>query len=155
MTFEEGMKQSIAELVEKKTALEKHIFELEKEKSKLEDINLKLCEQNNELVEENGTLKTQVSILQGKNKGLKELVKDYENTRDRMIAMGFPTFKSVKEYAAKLAELKKENERLYVFLTESKSCECCKYYDEELDKEDKEPCKNCFFDNSSWELKED
>ena len=52
MTFEEGMKQSIAELVEKKTALEKRCFELETENSKLEDINLKLCEQNNELVEE-------------------------------------------------------------------------------------------------------
>lgn len=168
MTFEEGMKQSIEELVEKKTTLEKRCFELEqrnselyinnekqmdkiekleqenenlkmglqydsdnrddilkensdlqqkyleesfeksklvKEKSKIEDINLKLREQNNELVEENGTLKTQVSILQGKNKGLKELIKGYENTRDRMIAMGFPTFKSVKEYAAKLKEL--------------------------------------------------
>lgn len=112
MTFEEGMKQSIEELVEKKTALEKRIFELETEKSKLEDINLKLCEQNNELIEENGTIKTQVSILQGKNKGLKELVKGYENTRDRMIAMGFPTFKSVKEYSAKLKELEQENVEL-------------------------------------------
>lgn len=163
MTFEEGMKQSIAELVEKKTALEKRIFELEKEnetlkmglqydsdnrddilnensdlqqkyleesfeksklvkeKSKIEDINLKLCEQNNELVEENGTLKTQVSILQGKNKGLKELVKGYENTRDRMIAMGFPTFKSVKEYAAKLAELEKENTELLEKLKNQKA----------------------------------
>ena len=176
MTFEEGMKQSIEELVEKKTALEKRCFELEtensdlqqkyleesfeksklvKEKSKLEDINLKLCEQNNELIEENGTIKTQVSILQGKNKGLKELVKGYENTRDRMIAMGFPTFKSVKEYSAKLKELEKENERLHDFLTEAKPCECCKHYDEDLEKEDKEPCKNCFFDNSLWELKED
>lgn len=172
MTFEEGMKEierekyellgiiqekdkAIEELVEKKTALEKRCFELETENSKLEDINLKLCEQNNELIEENGTIKTQVSILQGKNKGLKELVKGYENTRDRMIAMGFPTFKSVKEYSAKLKELEKENERLHDFLTEAKPCECCKHYDEDLEKEDKEPCKNCFFDNSYWELKED
>lgn len=31
MTFEEEMKKSIEELVDKKTALEKRIFELEKE----------------------------------------------------------------------------------------------------------------------------
>lgn len=33
-------------------------------------------------------------------------------------------------------------------------CETCKHYDEDLEKEDKEPCKNCFYDNSFWELKE-
>lgn len=35
MTFEEEMKKSIEELVEKKTALEKRIFELEKENEDL------------------------------------------------------------------------------------------------------------------------
>jgi chromosome segregation ATPase len=161
MTFEEGMKQSIEELVEKKTALEKRCFELEQEnetlkmglqydsdnrddvlkensdlqqkfldesyeKSKLENINLKLCEQNNELVEENGILKTQIFTLQGINKGLKELVKGYENTRDRMIAMGFPTFKSVKEYSAKLKELEAQIEKLINFiLSKTECCDVC------------------------------
>lgn len=37
MTFEEGMKKSIEELVEKKTALEKRIFELEKENEDLKN----------------------------------------------------------------------------------------------------------------------
>ena len=35
MTFEEGMKKSIEESVDKKTALEKRIFELEKENEEL------------------------------------------------------------------------------------------------------------------------
>ena len=44
MTFEEGMKQSIEELVNKKTALEKRIFELEKENEYLkEQIELMKC----------------------------------------------------------------------------------------------------------------
>lgn len=58
-------------------------------------------------------------------------------------------------FADKIEELEKENERLHDFLTEAMPCECCKHYDEDLEKEDKEPCKNCFFDNSYWELKED
>lgn len=37
MTFEEEMKKSIEELVEKKTALEKRIFELEKENEDLKN----------------------------------------------------------------------------------------------------------------------
>lgn len=151
MTFEEGMKQSIAELVEKKTALEKRCFELETENSKLEDINLKLCEQNNELIEENGTIKTQVSILQGKNKGLKELVKGYENTRDRMIAMGFPTFKSVKEYSAKLKDFESQIEKMKC------CCNCRNWYSNDTKNEADYPCSCCDCDNkcSLWELKED
>ena len=40
MTDEYGLKQSIEELVEKKTALEKRIFELEKENEDLKKIGL-------------------------------------------------------------------------------------------------------------------
>jgi len=193
MTFEEGMKQSIEELVEKKTALEKRCFELEQEnetlkmglqydsdnrddvlkensdlqqkfldesyekskligeKSKLENINLKLCEQNNELVEENGTLKNQVSTLQGINKGLKELVKGYENTRDRMIEMGFPTFKSVKEYSAKLKELEAQIEKMKMCC----NCEKWRNWKEELD-DISYPCSkhNATDKCTLWKLKE-
>lgn len=46
MTFEEDMNQSIKELVNKKIALEKRIFELEKEKFELQEENEQL---NNEL----------------------------------------------------------------------------------------------------------
>lgn len=35
-----------------------------------------------------------------------------ERTRDRLISIGFPTFASCKEYAAKLKELEKENAEL-------------------------------------------
>ena len=52
-------------------------------------------------------------------------------------------------------ELEKENEKLMQMLASSADCETCKHYDEDLEKEDKEPCKNCFYDNSFWELKED
>ena len=54
MTFEEGMKQSIEELVDKKTALEKHIFELEKEntelKNRLQCKNKYMCSDNGRAV---------------------------------------------------------------------------------------------------------
>ena len=53
------------------------------------------------------------------------------------------------------AELKAKNEKLMQMLASSADCENCKHYDEDLEKEDKEPCKNCFYDNSFWELKED
>lgn len=54
-----------------------------------------------------------------------------------------------------IEELEKENEKLMQMLASSADCETCKHYDEDLEKEDKEPCKNCFYDNSFWELKED
>lgn len=53
------------------------------------------------------------------------------------------------------AELKAKNEKLMQMLASSADCKNCKHYDEDLEKEDKEPCKNCFYDNSFWELKED
>ena len=43
---------------------------------------------------------------------LEEKVSGYDRNRDRLIAMGFPTFASCKEYAAKLAELEAEVVRL-------------------------------------------
>ena len=43
---------------------------------------------------------------------LEEKVGMAERTRDRLISIGFPTFASCKEYAAKLAELEKENAEL-------------------------------------------
>lgn len=58
-------------------------------------------------------------------------------------------------------ELENENKQLKMrivylmgLLKKSMDCETCKYYDEELEKDDKEPCRSCFFDNSKWELKE-
>lgn len=53
------------------------------------------------------------------------------------------------------SELKAKNEKLMQMLASSADCENCKHYDEDLEKEDKEPCKNCFYDNSFWKLKED
>ena len=43
---------------------------------------------------------------------LEEKVTGYDRNRDRLIAMGFPTFASCKEYAAKLKELENENAEL-------------------------------------------
>lgn len=43
---------------------------------------------------------------------LEEKVGMAERTRDRLISIGFPTFASCKEYAAKLAELENENAEL-------------------------------------------
>lgn len=43
---------------------------------------------------------------------LEEKVGMAERTRDRLISIGFPTFASCKEYAAKLKELEKENAQM-------------------------------------------
>lgn len=56
---------------------------------------------------------------------LEEKVSGYNRNRDRLIAMGFSTFASCKEYAAKLKELENENERLTV------AYETLKLHDEE------------------------
>lgn len=77
-----------------------------------------------------------LGIIQEKDKAIAELIEKKTALEKRIF------------------ELEKENERLHDFLTEAKPCECCKHYDEDLEKEDKEPCKNCFFDNSYWELKD-
>ena len=64
---------------------------------------------------------------------LEEKVGMAERTRDRLISIGFPTFASCKEYAAKLAELEKENaelkaqiEKLIDFvLSKTECCDVC------------------------------
>ena len=39
---------------------------------------------------------------------LEEKVQGYDRNRDRLIAMGFPTFQSCKEYADKIKELEQQ-----------------------------------------------
>lgn len=46
------------------------------------------------------------------NVELKEINEGYNRNRDNLIAMGFPTFKSCKEYSGKLTNLQKENATL-------------------------------------------
>lgn len=52
---------------------------------------------------------------------LEEKVGMAERTRDRLISIGFPTFASCKEYAAKLAELEAQIEKM-------KNCKNCANY---------------------------
>jgi len=56
---------------------------------------------------------------------LQVIVEGYDRNRDRLIAMGFPHFRNCKEYAEKLKELEKENERLTI------DYETLKLHDEE------------------------
>lgn len=56
-------------------------------------------------------LKNQNKKLKGKNAELKEKVEGYERIRDKLIAMGFPTFMSCKEYAAQVKELEQKLEQ--------------------------------------------
>lgn len=49
---------------------------------------------------------------QKENAELKEINEGYNRNRDKLIAMGFPTFKSCKEYSGKLTNLQKENATL-------------------------------------------
>ena len=70
MTEEEDLKQSIEELVEKKTALEKRIFELEKENEDLKaEIGLNEATIQNQLedrvkvIKENEDLKKQIEQM--------------------------------------------------------------------------------------------
>ena len=70
MTFEEGMKKSIEELVDKKTALEKRIFELEKENEDLKaEIGLneatiqEQLEDRVKVIKENEDLKKQIEQM--------------------------------------------------------------------------------------------
>lgn len=46
--------------------------------------------------------------LKEENKQLKEKVEGYEQTRDRLIEMGFPTFMSCREYAEKIEKLEED-----------------------------------------------
>lgn len=72
MTFEESMKKSIDELVDKKTALEKRIFELEKENGDLKaEIGLNEAtiqdqlEDRIKVIKENEELKAQIEEVNG------------------------------------------------------------------------------------------
>lgn len=50
--------------------------------------------------------------LEKENAELKEINEGYNRNRDKLIVMGFPTFKSCKEYSGKLTNLQKENAEL-------------------------------------------
>ena len=43
---------------------------------------------------------------------LEEKVQGYDRNRDRLIAMGFPTFQSCKEYADKIKDLEQQIEKM-------------------------------------------
>lgn len=58
---------------------------------------------------------------------LEEKVGMAERTRDRLISIGFPTFASCKEYAAKLAELEAQIEKMKC----CGNCIHCKYDENE------------------------
>lgn len=66
-----------------------------------------------------------IKELEAQNTELMQKVEGYDRNRDRLIAMGFPHFRNCKEYAEKLKELEKENERLTV------DYETLKLHDEE------------------------
>lgn len=51
---------------------------------------------------------------------LEEKVGMAERTRDRLIAIGFPTFASCKEYSAKLKELEQENSWFFEYIHDLK-----------------------------------
>lgn len=53
-----------------------------------------------------------IEELEQENAELKEINEGYNRNRDKLIAMGFPTFKSCKEYSDKLTNLQKENTEL-------------------------------------------
>lgn len=53
-----------------------------------------------------------IEELEKENTELKEINEGYNRNRDKLIAMGFPTFKSCKEYSDKLTNLQKENTEL-------------------------------------------
>ncbi len=88
------------------------IKDLEKEKCELlgiiqgKDKAIKDLEwQLKEVLEDNDN-------YQKENAELKEINEGYNRNRDKLIAMGFPTFKSCKEYSGKLTNLQKENTTL-------------------------------------------
>ena len=74
---------------------------------------------------------------------LEEKVGMAERTRDRLISIGFPTFASCKEYAAKLKELEAQIEKM-------KCCENCNNFMHRIDHRCNTKCKNL----SEWEIKE-
>lgn len=80
---------------------------------------------------------------------------NYFNQCNSVICNGRENAINYRKAQIQIKELKAQNEKLMCMLASSADCETCKYYDEDLEKEDKKPCKDCFFDNSFWELKED
>ena len=76
------------------------------------DIEKALKEKGVCLQSELDELQNKYKELKKENAELKERNEGYNRNRDKLIAMGFPTFKSCKEYSGKLANLQKENEEL-------------------------------------------
>lgn len=72
-------------------------------------------EKNKQIEKLEGQVTRAFEVLEGKRKQieeLKEINEGYNRNRDKLIAMGFPTFKSCKEYSDKLTNLQKENAEL-------------------------------------------
>lgn len=83
-------------------------------------------------------LKNQNKKLKEKNAELKEKVEGYEKIRDKLIAMGFPTFMSCKEYVAQIEKMKCCANCKYKDCNKTSQYQTCWY------------CKN----KNKWELKE-
>ena len=66
--------------------------------------------------------------LEEKNNQLKEKVEGYEQTRNRLVEIGFPTFMSCKEYAEQINKMK--------------CCQNCKHSGE--DNKSSTICDECF-----------
>ena len=109
MKIEEGMKKSIEELVDKKTALEKRIFELEKENEDLKtEIGL-----NEATIQEQ--LEDRVKVIK-ENEDLKKQIDCYKAFECH--------FDEIEEDAKAIA---KENEDLKNQIEQMKCCENCEY----------------------------
>ena len=107
MTEEEDLKQSIEELVEKKTALEKRIFELEKENEDLKaEIGL-----NEVTIQEQ--LKERVKVIK-ENEDLKKQISCYKAFESH--------YDEIEEDAKAIA---KENAELKVQIEQMKCCGNC------------------------------
>ena len=83
---------------------------------------------------------------------LEEKVQGYDRNRDRLIAMGFPTFQSCKEYADKIKDLEQQIEKMkcggnckHLYHVNTGGC-----YDAKCDLTYCD-CTNC---KDKWELKE-
>ena len=106
---EEDMKKSIEELVDKKTALEKRIFELEKENADLKaEIGL------NEATIQN-QLEDRVKVIK-ENEDLKKEIDCYKSLECH--------FDEIEEDAKAIV---KENEELKAQIERMKCCENCEY----------------------------
>lgn len=93
-------------------------------------------------------------LLKSKIAELKEKVEGYERTISRLIEMGFPTFKSCREYAEKLEKLEEEIEDL----KEAKARMTQKSYDVQVENnklkkqiEKMKCCYNCKHTRTEYE----